>query len=255
MINSKKFIDSYLSWLKENMSIKTIKDDVLELTSPFLDRHNDYMQIYIIKTDNGYILSDDGYTINDLMLSGLEFNTAKRKKILNTILNGYGVELDENDILKVKCNIANFPIKKHNLLQAMLSVNDLFVLSRNNVISIFLEDVETFLYNNDIRYISNVNFVGKSGLSQKFDFAIPKSKKMPERIIKTANNLNKSLVESIIFSWNDTKSVRDNNTQLYTFINDIDKNISNSLITAFKEYDIIPVRWSERKKYIEELAA
>lgn len=255
MIDSKNFIDSYLSWLKENITIKNLKDDVLELTTPFVDRHNDYMQIYIIKTDNGYVLSDDGYTISDLMLSGFEFNTSKRKKILNTILNGFGVNLDENNALTIKCNVSDYPLKKHNLLQAMLAVNDLFVLSKNSVISIFIEDVEAFLINNDIRYIPNVHFVGKSGFSYNFDFAIPRSRHMPERIIKIANNIDTNLAKSIMFSWNDTKATRASDAKLYTFINDIDKKVSNSILNAFKEYGIIPVKWSRRNEYINELAA
>lgn len=144
VLEANKFIDLYLKWLKENITTKNLENNVLEVTTPFLDRHNDYIQVYVYKNGNRIILTDDGYTINDLEMSGFEFNTNKRKEILNTILNGFGVKV-ENGQLIAECNDNNFPIIKHNLIQAILSINDMFVLARNNILSIFSEDVERFL--------------------------------------------------------------------------------------------------------------
>ena len=116
-----------------------------ELTTPFIDRHNDYLQIYIKATPSGLLLTDDGYIIRDLEISGLEFNTERRKNELNTILNGFGVKL-HGDCLEVEARPDNFPQKKHNLLQAMLAINDLFVLTPAKVASYFKEDVERFSF-------------------------------------------------------------------------------------------------------------
>jgi hypothetical protein len=38
-------IDKYLAWLKDKTSLRQI-DDWVEITTPYLDRHNDYLQIY-----------------------------------------------------------------------------------------------------------------------------------------------------------------------------------------------------------------
>ncbi|WPX08071.1 DUF1829 domain-containing protein [Anaerocellum danielii] len=253
-LDERSFIDLYLKWLKENTEVKNLKDNVIELTTPFLDRHNDYIQIYVIKDGDNLILTDDGYTLSDLEMSGMEINTERRKKILKTILNGFGVSL-EKDALVTKCDIKTFPLYKHNLIQAILAVNDMFMLSRHNVASIFIEDVESFLIAHDIRYVANINLVGKSGFSYKFDFAIPKSKKAPERFIKAVNNPTKDITKSIIFSWNDTKQTRENSAKLYAMLNDEDNDIPQEIIRAFLEYAIIPVKWSERNNYIEDLAA
>ena len=75
-----------------------------------------------------WVLTDDGYTIADLKLSGCEFTTEKRRRILYSILNGFGIQLD-GDELFTNAMPSNFPQKKHNLIQAMLSINDLFVLA------------------------------------------------------------------------------------------------------------------------------
>lgn len=253
-LEAKSFIDLYLNWLRENITVTNLKENIYEITTPFVDRHNDYIQIYLIKHANELILTDDGYTLNDLELSGFEFNSSKRKEILNTILNGFGIKL-ENGTLIAKCNESNYPICKHNLIQAILSINDMFVLSKGNVLSIFTEDVENFLIANEIRYIANINLIGKSGFNYNFNYAIPRSKRAPERYIKTVNNPTKDIVKSIIFSWNDTKKTRPDDAKLYTFLNDEDNNTSQEIIRAFLEYDVIPVKWTERNQYIEELSA
>ncbi|MBW4839873.1 MAG: DUF1829 domain-containing protein [Paenibacillaceae bacterium] len=124
-----------------------------------------------------------------------------------------------------------------------------------NIQSIFWEDVENFLIMNDIRYTDNVIFTGKSGFSQKFDFVIPKSKQMGERIIQTINNPSKSKAESVLFAWEDIKNTRKSDSSLYAIINDAEKTISSDIISAFKQYDVRTILWSGRRQYINELSA
>ena len=45
-------------------------------------------------------------------------------------------------------------------MQAMLNIDDMFMLSQNKVASIFLEDVTEFLDSRDIFYSKDVSFVG-----------------------------------------------------------------------------------------------
>lgn len=254
IIESENFINSYLSWLKDNMTIKNLKENVAEITTPFVDRHNDYIQIYIIKDSGGFVLTDDAYTISDLELSGLEFNTPKRIEMLNTVLNSYGTKLVDGAIT-IKCDSSNFAICKHSLLQAILAVNDLFALTRNNIVSIFTEDVERFLNIHEIRFLTDINLVGKSGFNYNFNFAIPKSKNAPDRFLKAVNNPTKDMTKSIIFSWNDTKVVRTNEAKLYIFLNDESYAIPQGIIKAFTEYEIVPIKWTEKNNYLKELTA
>lgn len=254
LLDTNTFIDSYISWLKQNTTALKLESGAVEISSPFLDRNNDYIQIYIVPDGDGYRLSDDGYTLSDLELSGLKFNTSKRKEELNTILRGFGIQLNGTE-LYCKCSSSNFPIKKHNLMQAILAVNDLFVLSQPNVISLFLQDVESFLKENNIRYMKNIKFAGKSGFDHAYDFAIPQSQLAPERLLKTVNNLERSIAQNIIFSWNDTIQVREPGTKLYTFINDKGKQVPDTCIEALKEYGIKPITWSSKSNIIKELSA
>jgi Domain of unknown function DUF1828 len=52
------------------------------ITTPFVDRHNDYLQIYAKQENDRYILTDDNYIVEDLEQSGFNLGTIKRKEIL-----------------------------------------------------------------------------------------------------------------------------------------------------------------------------
>jgi len=121
----KNLVNAYIEWLRQNISIKEI-NGMYEITTPFLDRHNDHLQIYVKKSDGGLILTDNGQTITNLRLSGFEF-TPEKKQILNSILNGFGVKLLE-DKLVIESTPENFPQKKHNLIQAILYISSCNIL-------------------------------------------------------------------------------------------------------------------------------
>ena len=246
-------VNDYIGWLRHRVTVEDI-NGVCEITTPFLDRHNDRLQIYVKRSDNELILTDDGYTIADLRLSGCEFTTEKRRQILHSILNGFGVQLDADELF-VSAKPDNFPKKKHNLIQAMLSVNDLFVLARPIVANIFKEDVERYLHLNDIRYTQSVNFIGRSGFSHFFDFVIPASRAKPERILRAINRPIRSNISSLIFSWGDTKGIRAEDSTAYGVLNDIEYSVNPDLISALRQYGIKDLLWSQRDKYIDELAA
>lgn len=97
------------------------------------------------------MLSDDGYVLQDLELSGCKIDSAKRQGLLKMTLNGFGVQVN-NQTLEVHASPDNFALRKHNLVQAMLAVNDLFYLASPVVASLFYEDVVSWLDLSDIRY-------------------------------------------------------------------------------------------------------
>ncbi len=101
-------------------------------------------------------------------------------------LNGFGVKL-VNGVMEVRASKDDFPMRKHNLVQAMLAVNDMFYLASPMVSSLFLEDVVAWLDENEIRYTSNVKFTGKSGYDHLFDFVLLELKRQPERILQAIN--------------------------------------------------------------------
>jgi hypothetical protein len=154
-------LNQYAVWLRDKTALRSIEEWV-EMTTPYLDRHNDQIQLYVRHTEDGYLLTDDGHTIQDLELGGTRLNTPKRRELLNLAVNGFGIKL-EDDRLEVRATAETFPLKKHNLLQAVLSVNDMFYLAQPVISSLFYEDVVAWLDMNEIRYTAAVKFTGKTG--------------------------------------------------------------------------------------------
>ena len=207
MINEiQDLLDQYWDWLRDKTMIRQI-DDWVEITTPYLDRHNDRLQIYARRQAGEYILTDDGYILEDLEQSGCTIEGNKRTSLLTLTLNGFGVRRLNNE-LRVYASSDNFAVRKHNLLQAMLAVNDLFYLAQPTVANLFYEDVVDWLDLNKVRYTPNIKFTGTSGYDHVFNFVIPRSESHPERILRTINRPSRDRAQAMAFSWIDTKDVR-----------------------------------------------
>jgi len=253
-LESKVLVDAYIEWLKSKITIADI-EGYKEITTPFLDRHNDHIQIYIKQKGDKLILSDDAYIIGDLVSAGCDVSSPRRKAVLTTILNGFGVILTTRNALMIEATLNDFAQKKHSLLQAMISVNDMFMMSSSRVMSLFLEDVEKYLDIHDVRYTPSVQFVGKSGFSHRFDFVIPASKTEPERLLRAINNPTRDNATGVLFAWNDTRQVRKRESSMFVMLNDLERRISADIVRAFTQYDVEVIQWSKRQEYLKRLAS
>jgi hypothetical protein len=250
----RQLVDQYAAWLRDKSAIRELGDELVEITTPYLDRHNDYIQIYVARKNGSFLLTDGGETIEDLRSSGCDLETRKRKELLMTTLNGFGVHR-EADRLEVRANASTFALRKHNLVQAVLAVNDLFYLAVPIVTSLFLEDVTAWLELHEIRYTPRVKFTGKSGYDHHFDFAIPASRQAPERLLRAVNRPTRDMAEALAFAWIDTKEVRTPGSRFFAVLNDEERTPSASIVDALHSYDIVPVNWSEREQVRAELVA
>ena len=248
-----KLLKDYRDWLKDRTTLRQVNGSWVEITTPYLDRHNDALQIYARSENGALILTDDSYIIHDLEASGCKLDTQKRKDLLQMTLNGFGVKLN-HEAIEVQATPESFPLRKHNLIQAMLAVNDLFYLAKPIVESLFYEDVVAWLDANDIRYTPSVKFNGISGYDHHFHFAIPKSKKQPERIVQAITRPTRDNALLIINAWGDTRQVRAPESKAYAVLND-EQPIPGAVLEAFRNYDIRPVPWTERIDVVMELAA
>jgi uncharacterized protein DUF1829/uncharacterized protein DUF1828 len=253
-IQGNALIDSYVVWLRDQITTQELDDGAIEITTPFLDRHRDHIQIFVESKQDRLLLSDDSYTISDLRLSGCSLDSEHRKKILNVILNGYGITRI-NDELTIDSNIATFPEKKHALIQGMLAVNDMFLTAKQRVETLFLEDVAAFLDANEVRYSPEVRFTGKSGLQQRFDFVIPKSKNSPERLIRAINNPTLEAAQLALFAWTDTRDARSTESKLFMILNDLERSLKANVTSAMSHYDVTVIPWTKRDQFVTDLVA
>lgn len=253
-------IENYLNWLKSNMTQTKIDDNTIEITTPFLDRHNDYTQIYLKEINSEtFRVTDCGYTITDLKLSGVDLDTDHRKLILQQILNRTGLRYNsDTDEIYAEVSYNKLPSAQHTLLQGMLDINDMFFLNTPISKNLFSEDVKKFFDNNEIFYSQDISITGRSGLIHYYPFHLQKNKQHPERFIKIANRLARGDAERLMFAWGDVAEARNANaiqSNLIIIVNDSIK-VSNTLTEKIHRYDesIIPVLWSQHEEKRELFA-
>ena len=248
----RSMVDGYYDWLRKETSFRTV-NGIGEITTPFTDRHNDFLQIYVIPEGDHFLLTDLGRTISDLEMCGCNINTQTRQKLLHDTLRGVGVQLSKNEIVTTATK-TDFPLKKHNLLQAMLSVDDIFYTVRNTVQNLFFEEVNSWIIENKIHASQRVSFQGRSGLSNSFDFLITPTENAPERLLKTVTNPKFESARNLAFSWFEVKDSRPENTKMMAVVNDSHP-IDSSVNSIFSSYGITPILWSRRDAFLTELRA
>ena len=239
-----KLIDDYATWLKQEITFEKV-GEYYEITTPYLDSANDYLQIYVRQIGDDIYFTDDSATIRNLKMAGFQFTPA-RKSHLQRILNQYGVRLDGDELI-CKAPANSFAQKKHLFIQAMLRIDDMFAISKSKVASLFLDDIQEFFDQKEIFYSDNVQFTGISGFAHNYDFLLQRTKAKPERLCQAVNNPNKSSMGNILFAWNDTKPSRKNGSQLVVILND-QNTVAKGVEDAFANYDVKVIRWSQREK-------
>ena len=117
------FTEKYLNWLKENVEETVVDKNTIRITFPFLDRNNDNIEFYIINNGKGsLIITDDGYTINEIELAGMNFND--ETKIIDDFINKNDVYVDINKNLFIMANQNNVPEKLHAFIQCLIELNN-----------------------------------------------------------------------------------------------------------------------------------
>lgn len=239
-------ITEYTNWLNSSFSAVKV-GEYYELTTPYFDRYNDHLQIYVKQIKNGsYFLTDDGYILNNLKSSGVSVTRSqKRKEMLYRIARNFGIDIN-GESLEIQATKSNYPQKKHMLLQAMMSIDDMFVTEANAVKNFFAEDVGLYLDSHDIFYSRDFSLVGKTGSLYVYDYHLQRTREKPERFCKAINHINESARNLTLFNWVDTKEKRTDTSRLILFLND-KKGINDSDLEAFQQYDVNYILWSQRQ--------
>lgn len=195
MTKSNLLKNSYFDWLFKEYSFSELSKDVIKIGTPFLDNQFDYITMYVEFLSNSRInLTDDGWTLHELSSHGIFFSSRNKvnNNLLKSITESLGVEVIDGE-LTIKTDLEKFPIAKQRLLQCIIQVNDLIVLQKNTVKSLFFEEVEMLLKKNKVFYSSRPSFAGKNGITVQFDFSIPTT--TTEKLVRTirnGNDLNRS---------------------------------------------------------------
>ena len=246
-----RLIDDYYRFLRQKTVITELpSSDWIEISTPFTDVFNDTIEIYAKKSNGKIILSDDGQTLKNLELSGIEISRSQnRKEMLERILLNYGIRLENKELI-AEASESTFPQKKLNLFAAISEPTDLYVLANHTVAGLFREDVKAYLDEQELVYTPYFISKGSTGLEFTFDFQI--AYRQTELLIKAFNTINKLNLPHFLFTWDDVKQVREKQTEKKVIglavINNEDREVKNEYLEALQNKGSEFILWTERNK-------
>ena len=102
-------ISQYYKWLKDQTTYRIDgKSGWCRITTPFVGMFNDPIEVFIKEQNGKLLLSDDGVTIENLELSGVDiFRSPKRKEWLEYIKLNFGIDILDGE-LRAEATHANF---------------------------------------------------------------------------------------------------------------------------------------------------
>lgn len=93
-----------------------------------------------------FLVSDDGYIINNLIDTGINIGKkSSRRKTIEQICMLSGVSLSDDNEMTVLSSEKDLPSKVHQLAMTMLQIDDMYLTNTVRTTSYFLEDVTNFL--------------------------------------------------------------------------------------------------------------
>lgn len=252
---SENFTKSYSNWLLER--IETVeRGRGFELSTPFLDPFNDGLRVFAEPKANGFLLHDDGLTLENLACMGIDTHSSdRRQRILNSALSGCGVAF-EGGRIQIEASMANLPQRIHLLLMAMLRVNDLWMTVTPHRTTDFFEMVCEFLDKQEVSYSTNIAIPGKT-VEHPIDILIsfPRRK---ERLIKLVSRPDTNNAKLVSFTWMELAQSRPDaekvilvNDTLAEFAEDGGeqlRSVSDQTVNILSGYSDRVFRWSGRAK-------
>lgn len=114
--------------------------------TPFMFDDGDHLAIVLKRIGNRWLLSDEGHTYMHLTydLEEREMQTGTRQKIITNALTSFNVQ-DQSGELLIPIEDEQFGDALFSYIQALLKITDITFLSRDRVISTFMEDFQTFI--------------------------------------------------------------------------------------------------------------
>lgn len=252
-MDTNKWIEDYLKWMKKKYSVTSFEagDEVM---TPFTNIIGDRIAIYVSPLEKNRIrLSDDGITLNDLILLGVDIKSEVRSRIIEGIIHSFNISLTTDQILVIDGKKEEFPIMKQALIQTILRINDLVMTKKSNVKNLFFEDVMKYFDEKEFRGLPDYPVTGGSGNSYKVPYAIGKSKSKPLQLIQILNKADFQRISTEIVTFEDIKKgveYKGNKINYSVIFNDVDHQIGDKAqnVATSRGLDVIP--WSNKEKIL-----
>ncbi len=114
--------------------------------TPFLFDDGDHLSIVLKKSNGGWALTDEGHTFMHLTydLDEKDLQSGTRQRVISSALSSFRVE-DRNGELLLPIREERYGDALYSFAQALLKVTDVSFLSRERVVSTFMEDFRSLL--------------------------------------------------------------------------------------------------------------
>lgn len=95
------------------------------ITTERLDRHNDYIQVYVMRRadGNGFIVSDCGDTMLDVAQSGCDTDAPSFRARIDAALEGCGVLMELDNSFWLEADESNLSEMQDRLIRAIVAVH------------------------------------------------------------------------------------------------------------------------------------
>lgn len=165
-MNIDAFKKSLCQYYCERISVNPVPCGYAVSTA-FLDNSSDPIGFYIVETDDGYYLEDDGEYLTHLIASGIDIDKGQRNEFLRNILARADAhyEVDSYEIRTAEFTSDAIPRKAFDFVSALLRVRDLEMWTREAVRSTFKEDALRAM---EERFAETANIDQSAAVNRRF---------------------------------------------------------------------------------------
>ncbi|WP_164511510.1 DUF1828 domain-containing protein [Levilactobacillus cerevisiae] len=121
-----KWLNDYTNWLRSQFQVTHLQNSESdEISTPFHNNIGDNIRLYVSALPNNRVqLDDDGETVNNLSLLGINTDSALRKRVIHNTCEEFSITRHE-DVLQVTGTVTDFPVMQQHLISAILRIDDL----------------------------------------------------------------------------------------------------------------------------------
>ncbi len=252
-MDTEKWLDNYALWLRKQYRVTHMDDRSDEISTPFVNTINDNIRFYVSELSNNRIkLDDDGETITNLSLMGIDMKSSQRQILLKSILKQFSVD-NLDGILSVSGTPLDFPEMKQRLVSAILRVDDINIFKRQDINRLFFEELYKYLDENNFRGLPDYPVLGQTGNNYTFNYVIPADHKnnRPQRLIDFQNNINFDQIAVAAYKYGDIQKIAPQAMSFSVIYNDTEKTPSKKIENVAKDSGIELYEWSNKHRLAE----
>lgn len=243
-------IEKAIMNLPKEFECEKLDEKTWLVTTPFEYPDGDLIQLFVVKTNDLFEVSDFAETVR--LLETLDFDlfgSKKRRKLVDDILKAFNVYVSKNEI-KTRASPDDLSQAILRLSQAVFRISDLYFTQRVGTITTFKDEVEEVFREADINYARNYSVFGRSGQEYKVDFLVENLKKphLVEAISTYSKSYAERLIDRAVRMWYDIKRA-DGRFEYITIVDDRAEVWTDKHFDLLEDLSEVYV-WSKIDEYI-----